>query len=65
MKASIFITVTATIVVHSLLENGQSAKYDLFARADQQKVYSKKKPAKNKMARVAMAKKTAKAYGSY
>ena len=61
MKASIFITVTATIVVHSLLDNGQSAKYDLFARADQQKVYSKKKPAKNKMARIVVLKKTTKA----
>ncbi len=61
MKASIFITVTATIVVHSLLDNGQSAKYDLFARADQQKVYSKKKPCKNKMAHIAIIKKSTKA----
>ncbi|MEO6979081.1 MAG: hypothetical protein ABI113_11905 [Mucilaginibacter sp.] len=61
MKASIFITVTATIVVHSLLDNGQSAKYDLFARADQQKVYSKKKCVKNKMARIVAVKKSTKA----
>jgi hypothetical protein len=61
MKASIFITVTSTIVLHSLLDNGQSAKYDLFARADQQNIYSKKKPAKNKMAHIAIAKKSTKA----
>jgi len=61
MKASIFITVTTTIVVHSLLDNGQSAKYDLFARADQQKVYLKNKPAKNKMAHIPIVKKSTKA----
>jgi hypothetical protein len=61
MKASIFITVTATIVLHSVLDNGQSAKYDLFARADQQKVCLKNKPVKNKMARVVVVKKSSKA----